>query len=220
MKNDETTLDADSEDVESEEDAESSWPLFARDKALGWLLTIGGFISWIASGALILDRLKIYADPSAVASCDVNSWIACGEVMRTPQAAIFGFPNPFIGLAAFAVIITVGVVLIAGLKLPRWFWVGIQIGLTLGMTLIGWFWYTALYTIGILCPYCMVVWSMMIPMFLWVTTRNILNGVLPAPAAFQRIVSTWTAPAIVGVYLVVLASIIYRFGAFIFGGIS
>lgn len=219
MKNDETTLNADQDVVELELEDEPSPPLFARDKALGWLLAVGGFISWIASGALVLDRLKIYADPSAVVSCDVNAWIACGQVMRTSQAAIFGFPNPLIGLAAFAVVITLGLVLISGLKLPRWFWMGLQIGLTLGMILVGWFWYTALYTIGILCPYCMVVWSMMIPMFMWVTSRNILNGIIPAPSVFQKIVSIWTGPAIVGVYLVVIASIIYRFGSFIFGGL-
>lgn len=212
MRN-ETTLD-------SELEEESSLPLFAKDRALGWLLAIGGFIAWIASGALILDRLKIYEDPSAVASCDVNALLSCGQVMRTAEASIFGFPNPFIGLAGFAVLVTVGVVLIAGAQLPRWFWLGVQTGLTLGMALVGWFWFTALYTIGILCPYCMVVWAMMIPMFLWTTARNILSGVIPSPVGLQRIVSVWTNPAIIGVYLVVIASIIYRFGAFIFGGIS
>lgn len=213
MRNEETSLD-----IELEE--ESNLPLFARDKALGWLLAIGGFISWIASGALILDRLKIYEDPSAVASCDVNALLACGKVMRTAEASIFGFPNPFIGLAGFAALITIGVVLITGASLPRWFWIGIQTGLTLGMSLVAWFWFTALYTIGILCPYCMVVWAMMVPLFLWVTARNVLSGITPSPVWLQRIVSVWTNPAVIGIYLIVIASIIYRFGAFIFGGIS
>lgn len=216
MRNEETSLDGELEDGVEVDEVE--FPLFARDKVLGWLLAIGGFISWIASGALILDRLKIYEDPSAVASCDVNALLACGKVMRTPEAAIFGFPNPFIGLAGFAVLITVGIVLIAGAKLPRWFWIGLQTGLTLGMGLVAWFWFTALYTIGILCPYCMVVWAMMIPMFLWVTARNILNGHISARTWLA--VSMWTNPAVIGVYLVVIASIIYRFGAFIFGGLS
>jgi uncharacterized membrane protein len=213
LRNEETTLD-------SELEEESSLPLFAKDKTLGWLLAIGGFIAWIASGALILDRLKIYENPSAVASCDVNALLSCGQVMRTAEASIFGFPNPFIGLAGFAVLITVGVVLIAGASLPRWFWIGVQTGMTLGMALVSWFWFTALYTIGILCPYCMVVWAMMIPMFLWITARNILSGVIPSPVGLQRIVSVWTNPAVIGVYLVVIASIVYRFGAFIFGGLS
>lgn len=217
MRNEEIALDEDLEDEGVEVD-EVEFPLFARDKALGWLLAIGGFVSWIASGALVLDRLKIYADPSAIVSCDVNAWIACGEVMRTPQAAIFGFPNPFIGLVAFSALTTVGLVLIAGAKLPNWFWWGLQIGVTLGMALVVWFWYTALYTIGILCPYCMVVWAMMIPMFCWITSRNVLYGNLSGRAWLS--VSRWTNPAIIGVYLIVIASIIYRFGALIFGGLS
>jgi uncharacterized membrane protein len=210
LKNDEISID-----IEIAE--EESLPLFAKDKAFGWLLIVGGLISWISSGALVLDRLKIYADPSAVVSCDVNSWIACGQVMRTPQAALFGFPNPLIGIAAFVVLITLGVVLAAGVKLPKPIWVGLQVGMSLGIGLIGWFWYTALYTIGVLCPYCMVVWAMMIPMFLWTTSRNILNDVIPASSGIKRIFSMWTTPAVIGVYLLVVSSIIVRFGALMFG---
>lgn len=204
------------EDLEKE----SSLPLFAKDKALGWLLVVGGIVSWLASVVLILDRIKIYEDPSAIVSCDLNAWIACGEVMRTPQAAIFGFPNPFIGLAAFAVIITIGSILAAGVKLPKRFWIALQTGLTLGIALVGWFWFTALYTIGVLCPYCMAVWAMMIPMFIWTTTRNILSGTIPSPSWLKRVASVGTTPVIIGVYLFILSSIIQRFGSLIFGGIS
>lgn len=212
MKNDETLSEEDITD-------ELEFPLFARDKALGWILVVAGFISWIASGALILDRLKIYENPTAVASCDLNSWIACGQVMRTPQAAIFGFPNPFIGLAAFSALIAIGFTLIAGAKFANWFWIGLQVGVTAGMALVAWFWYTALFTIGILCPYCMVVWAMMIPVFLLVTSRNILNSSVISGKKWL-LVSTWTVPTIIGVYLVVIASIIIRFAPLIFGGIS
>lgn len=51
--------------------------------------------------------------------------LSCGSIMRTDQAEAFGFPNPILGVAGFAVIVTVGVVLVGGATLPHWFWIGL-----------------------------------------------------------------------------------------------
>jgi uncharacterized membrane protein len=201
------------------DDGESRMPLFARRAAFGWLLVVTGAISWLASGILVLERLEIYKNPNAVTSCDINPWIACGTVMRQPQAALFGFPNPLIGLAAFAVIITTGMVLVSGAKMARWYWIGLQVGVTLGMVMIVWLWSQALYVIGVLCPYCMVVWAMMIPMFVWVTVRNVLHGVIPAPEGLKKFLAEWAWIIIGLLYLGVIASIFFRFiNVFIGGG--
>ena len=42
--------------------------------------------------------------------------------MRTSQAEAFGFPFPILGVAGFAVITAIGVVLLAGADLAHWFW--------------------------------------------------------------------------------------------------
>ncbi|MEU3493704.1 vitamin K epoxide reductase family protein [Kitasatospora cineracea] len=52
-------------------------------------------------------------------SCNINPILSHGSVMRTGQASAFGFPDPLIGVAAFAVVVTVGVVLLTGARLPR-----------------------------------------------------------------------------------------------------
>ncbi len=195
--------------------AESAMPALARDKPFAWFLVIAGGIAWLASFVLVLERLKLYNDPNAAISCDVNSWISCGEVMKTPQAAILGFPNPFIGVVGFVVVITTGLVLLAGARMSRWYWLGLQAGITAGMALVAWFWFTAVYTLAVLCPYCMVVWAVMIPLFVWVTVRNINHGVIPASSALTKFVNEW-AWVIVGlIYLATIASIFFKFMALI-----
>ncbi|MFB9164816.1 vitamin K epoxide reductase family protein [Arthrobacter psychrochitiniphilus] len=193
------------------EPADPDKPALARAKPFGWLLVITGAIAWIASFTLVLERLELYKNPNAIASCDVNAWISCSDVMKTPEAALLGFPNPFIGVAAFAVVITTGMVLLAGAKMSRWYWIGLQIGITAGMALVSWFWFTALYTLAILCPYCMVVWAMMIPLFVWTTLRNINHGIIPAPAALRKFLNDWSWTIVGLIYLATLASIFFRF---------
>jgi uncharacterized membrane protein len=99
-----------------------------------------------------------------VPSCNLNPVLSCGSVMVTPQAAAFGFPNPLIGIVAFSVVVVSGVLAIAKVPLPRWYWAGLAVGTTLGVVFIHWLIYQSLYTIGALCPYCMLVWAVTIPL--------------------------------------------------------
>ena len=141
----------------------------------GWLACLRG------TG---LEKLEVLKDPNHATVCDVNPWISCGQVMQTWQGSVFGFPNMFMGIVAFAVIITMAMGMLAGATFARWYWLGLQAGVTLGFAFVVWLWSQALYSIHILCPFCMVVWAAMIPLFVWVTVRNVTHGViryLPAP---------------------------------------
>ena len=166
--------------------ADRPLPLMTRDRPFAWLLLITGVVGWLASGTLVLEKLEVLKDPNHVTVCDVNPWISCGQVMQTPQSSVFGFPNMFIGIVAFAVIITTAMGILAGAKFARWYWLGLQAGVTLGFAFVVWLWSQALYAIHILCPFCMVVWAVMIPLFVWVTVRNMSHGVIPLPAGPPR----------------------------------
>jgi uncharacterized membrane protein len=139
---------------------------------LRWLLAVGGAIGFLAAFVLTVERFHLLTDPNYTPSCSINSVLSCGSVMVTPQAAIFGFPNPLLGIGGFAIVTTLGVVLLAGVRLPRWIWLGLQVGVTAAAVLIHWLIYQSIYTIGALCPYCMVVWAVTIPMFWYVTLYN------------------------------------------------
>ncbi|MGO2533761.1 MULTISPECIES: vitamin K epoxide reductase family protein [Micrococcaceae] len=197
--------------------AREDLPGYAKTPIFGWILAITGFVSWIASSALTLERLEIYKNPDYVTSCDMNPFVSCGSVMRTAQAALFGFPNPLIGVAGFAVLTAIGITLIAGATLPRWYFVGLQIGVTLAMAMIGWLWFQALYVIGILCPYCMVVWAMMIVVFTYTTARNISHGVIPAPAGVRKFLAEWHWVIVSLIVLLCAGSILITFAKVFFG---
>ncbi len=96
--------------------------------------------------------------------------------MITRQAEVFGFPNPFIGVAGFAIITTVGMALLAGAQFKRWFWLGLQAGTVFGVLFVTWLQYQSIYVIEALCPYCMIVWAVTIPIFLYVLIYNLRAG--------------------------------------------
>jgi uncharacterized membrane protein len=190
---------------------EPALPPMTRARPFGWLLVITGIVGWLASGILVLEKLEVLKDPNHTTVCDVNPWISCGQVMQTWQSSVFGFPNMFIGIVAFAIIITTGMSLLAGATFSRWYWLGLQAGVTLGFAFVGWLWYQALYDIRILCPFCMVVWAAMIPLFVWVTVRNVVHGVIPVSQRLAKILgdSGWIISALL--YVAVIATIFFAF---------
>ena len=168
-------------------------------------------IGWVASAILVLERLQLYKDPGHVTSCDINPWVSCGQVMGTWQSELFGFPNPLIGIVAFAVVITTAMTILAGARLGRWYWAGLQVGVTLGAVFVIWLWSQALFAIYILCLYCMIVWAAMIPLFLLLTVRNLAHGVIPAPPRLVRFATEWAWTLVAIAYVAVAASVFFRF---------
>lgn len=128
-----------------------------------WVL-IAGVAGLVASFTLTYDKIELLLNPAYVPSCNFNPVLSCGSVMSTPQASLFGFPNPLIGIAAFTVIVVTGVLAIAKVRLPRWYWAGLAVGVLLGAVFVHWLIFQSLYRIGALCPYCMVVWTVTIPL--------------------------------------------------------
>ncbi|MEE2036838.1 vitamin K epoxide reductase family protein [Nocardiopsis sp. CT-R113] len=158
-------------------------------RALPWLLAVGGTLGLVAATALLVERMRVLADPGHVPSCSINPVLSCGTVMGTAQASAFGIPNPVLGVAGFAVVATVGAALLAGAGFRRWFWLGLQTGTFLGAVFVHWLIFQSLYRIGALCPYCMVVWAVTIPLFWYVTLHNLRSGHLPAPPGSRRVLA-------------------------------
>lgn len=143
-----------------------------------WVL-IAGVIGLIASGALTVEKIKILLNPSYVPSCNINPVVSCGSVMVTPQASVLGFPNPLIGIVAFTVVVVTGVLAVAKIALPQWYWLGLSIGTFAGAAFVHWLIFQSLYRIGALCPYCMVVWAVTIPLLVVVGSivlRPVIGG--------------------------------------------
>ncbi|MCF6746335.1 vitamin K epoxide reductase family protein [Blastococcus sp. KM273128] len=158
------------------------------DRAIAWLLLIGGLLGLAASFVLAVEKYALLADPGYVPTCSLNPVLSCGSVMSSPQAALFGFPNPLVGVAGFPVVVVTGAVLLAGARLPGWFWSGLQLGVTGAVVLVHWLIFSSIYRIGALCPYCLVVWAVTIPVFWYVTLRNLAAIHPRSPSPLARVV--------------------------------
>ena len=179
----------------------------------GLVLLLGGLVGLAAAFDLTYERIASLIDPGHVISCDFNPVLSCGSIMSTPQASVFGFPNPLLGVAGFAVVATAGAALLAGARLADWFWAGLQLGAVGGLVFVHWLIVQSLYVIGALCPYCMVVWAVVIPLFWYVTARNAAAGVLGPPPGGRLATGLrdWRAPLVFGSFLVVVLLVLERF---------
>ncbi len=140
------------------------------------VLVLASSIGLAASFILTLEKFSLLKNPVAVLSCDLNPIVSCGSVIQSKQAEAFGFANPLIGLIGFAVIITIGMGILAGAKYKRWFWLGLESGAVLGVLFSHWLVYQSIFVIQALCPFCIVVWAVVIALFVLVTRFNLQEG--------------------------------------------
>lgn len=141
--------------------------------ALPYILVLGGIVGTYCAFVLSQDKLKLIENPGAHLNCSLDPVIACGNVIKSAQGHAFGFPNPFLGLAGYAAVLTIGVALLAGGRFKRWFWLLVEAGLLFAMGFLGWLLFQSLYSIHALCPYCLAVDTVTIPVFWYVTLYNI-----------------------------------------------
>jgi len=186
-------------------------------KRFAWTLILSGALGWIAAFTLTLERLHVATNPEATLSCDLNPFISCKSVMLTEQAALLGFPNPLIGLAAFIFPIAVGFAILAGAKFALWFWRLFATGIAMGFLFVVWLWTQSTFVINVLCPYCMVAWVAMVPLFWTVILFLVREGVIDTPLrlvgffdrAYER-VWLW----VLATDLIMAAIIIWRFWSY------
>ena len=177
-------------------------------RASAWWILIAGVVGLLASATLLVEKIAMLKDPTFVPSCSINPVLACGSVIVTPQASVFGPPNPLFGLIAFSVVIVTGVLAVAKVALPRWYWVGLMVGTGLGVAFVHWLAFESLYEIGALCPYCMVVWSVTIPLFV-VVASIALRPLAGNPVA--HFLYGWRWPLAVLWFTALLLLILVRF---------
>lgn len=180
---------------------EDSHPTRARagtSRAFAWMLVITGAAGLLAAWVITLDKFKLLEDPDFVPGCSLNPVVACGNIMKSEQAAAFGFPNPMLGLVTYAVVIGVGVSLLAGARFPRWYWLTFNAGTLFGVGFCTWLQYQSLYNINSLCLWCCLAWVATIIMFWYVTVHNVREGFLPAPRAVRSFVGefAWVLPVL------------------------
>ncbi|MFG2293809.1 vitamin K epoxide reductase family protein [Streptomyces sp. NPDC048603] len=170
----------------------------APPRGPAWLLVLTGAAGLLASWVITLDKFLLLEDPSFKPACSLNPVVSCGSVMQSEQAAAFGFPNPMLGLAGYAVVVCVGAGLLSGARYRGWFWLGLNAGTAFGAAFCAWLMVQSLYEINALCLWCCLAWVATLLMFWAVTAHNVRTGVLPAPAPLRTFFTEfgWAPPAL------------------------
>ncbi|GAB3198876.1 vitamin K epoxide reductase family protein [Nocardioides hungaricus] len=144
--------------------------------ALAIFLIVAGAIGWWAAFSLTVEKFEVLENPGADLACDFSVLVQCGKNLGSWQGAVFGFPNPVLGVTGFVAPIVVGAGLLAGARYARWYWIAFHAGVTAGLAFVIWLIAQSIFSLGTLCPYCMVVWTVTIPTFWAVTAHALAEG--------------------------------------------
>jgi uncharacterized membrane protein len=175
-----------------------------RPWAFAVFLIVTGALGWWGAFALTIDKFLLLENPNADLDCNFSLLVQCGANLNSWQGAVLGFPNPILGLAGFVAPIAVGVALLAGARFARWFWILFNVGVLGALGFVIWLIGQSIFMLGTLCPWCMLVWSVTIPMFWVLTLRNLAEGVFgERPRALGRALTSWVIPITVACYVVV-----------------
>lgn len=163
----------------------------AGERLTGSVLLAVGLVGWIASLALLVDKIYLLSHPGAQLSCDVNPLISCGTIMETWQASAFGFPNMALGLSGFAIMGVIGAIWVSGSEVPAWMRYAQLAGMVFAFGFVHFLAFSAVFDIRALCPWCMVVWASIAPMFFVSLARAIETADVPLVGALAMVLRRW-----------------------------
>ena len=90
------------------------------------VMLIASAVALVVSFVLSAETLKLARNPGQKLSCDVNAVMSCSTVAESWQAEVvkfagLSFPNAFFGIAAESVFVTIAVIGLTKVAVPRWF---------------------------------------------------------------------------------------------------
>lgn len=190
-------------------------------KALFGTMLAFGIVGLIASFVLAVEEFHLLKDPTTTLSCSFNLVLNCSTVMQTWQATVFGFPNMFIGLMAFPIVIVVAALGLARAGLPRWFYIYANIGYLLGTLFAYWLFFNSVYDIQVLCPWCLVVTFSTTILLATITSYNLKENIFHLSKATNSKVQDYLAKdfhkLIVASWLVLMIALVFlQFGDALF----
>ena len=149
--------------------------------------TVALFVSFI----LAADTLKMARNPGQKLNCDVNAVLSCSTVAESWQAEIvkfagLSFPNAFFGIAAESVFVTIAVIGLAKVAVPRWFATCTWLGGLAALAYSYWLTTQSLFVINALCPWCLALMFSTTVQFMSLSHATVTVQDLPAKNAGLR----------------------------------
>ena len=163
---------------------------YRRPTALAIFLIVAGVIGLWAAWMLTVDKFDLLENANAQLSCNFNVLVGCSKNLNSWQGSLLGFPNPILGLGGWTATIAVGVGLFAAGRFARWYWIAFNVGVVLALVLVIFLITQSLTVLNVLCPWCMVTWTVTIPTFWAVTLYNLKEGNIPLPERARKVFGT------------------------------
>lgn len=184
-------------------------------------MLVGSIASLVASLVLSIDAIRLAEDPSASLGCDINAVISCGTVGTSWQASLLGFPNAYLGLMFEPAVITLAVAALSGVRFPRHIMLTAQVIYTIALGFAYWLFHQAMFEIGALCPWCMLVTVATTLVWFEMTRINVLQDNLYLPRRVQSALESAVRSGIdvvVGVSWVLLMAlaVVVKYGEALF----
>jgi uncharacterized membrane protein len=184
-----------------------------------WIFAVVGIfalVGLLCSLILSVDKLQLLEHPTQQLSCSLNAFLNCTTVMNTPEASLLGFPNSFIGLAAYGAIFAIAVGGLMGTKYARSFMLLLQLGLVVEILFAYWLFFDSVFTIRVLCPFCLAVTFSSTVILMSITRYNILEDNLYLTEAHQKrlekiISKDYDKMIFVGWVVLMIALVLLRF---------
>ena len=132
----------------------------AQTRSRRWVfgtMLLFGTIGLIAAFTLTVEKFHLLENPDTVLSCSFNVVLNCSTVMQTWQSSVFGFPNMILGLMAYSIVMTIALLGLLNVTLPRKFLIVVNIGYLLGALFAYWLFFQSVFAIQVLCPWCLIV---------------------------------------------------------------
>lgn len=177
-----------------------------RGLAVFWI--VAGALGWLVSFLLYLEYIGQLTESDPIVSCSFGVVVTCGPNLLSPAGNLLGFTNAIIGITMFAGPIYAGVsALAAPAGLRAWYWRVYGLFVLGGFVLVHVFAWRSVFEFGTLCPWCMVVWLVTIPVFWFTLGWQLRDGVWGSAAGVRRVGSAlfgWATLATVLDYLVIV----------------
>lgn len=146
-----------------------------RALAIWWI--VAGLAGWIVSFLLYLEYTGQLTGADALISCDISPIVTCGPNLLSPGGNLLGFSNSIIGIVLFPGAIFAGASALGGAAGMRpWYWRVYAAFVTAAFVFVHVLAYRSVFEYGSLCPWCMVVWLVTIPLWWTVAGWTLREG--------------------------------------------
>lgn len=155
------------------------------------LIVIFAALALLAAFELSVDKIRTLENPGVQLNCNINSVLNCASVMKSPQAELLGFPNSFIGMMGFAVLLFFGLSGLMGVRYNKAVLRLLLAGGLAALIFAFWLFFESLYVIQILCPWCLLTTTSTTIAFGALLHISLRENVLNLPKHTNKKVQKW-----------------------------